>query len=154
VLVTVFVLGPAGMIALNEVCGWPRWQSGVAQVAGAGVMFAGVGVAVYCARLFSRLREGSPVPTEPPQRLVVAGFYRYSRNPMYVADVLILLGLFLHRGELALLLYAGLFALAAHAWIVWHEEPVLRLRFGEAYARYLQAVPRWVLFRPRVAPKP
>jgi len=84
------------------------------------------------------------VPTQPPTRLVVDGLYLYSRNPIFVADVAILLGLFLHRGELLLLLYAGLVTVVAHALVVLREEPELRRRFGEEYARYEHAVPRWI----------
>ncbi|MGH7894546.1 MAG: methyltransferase family protein [Candidatus Binatia bacterium] len=144
VLGTVFVLGPIGFIALNGAMGWPRWESDVARVLGGIVIIAGIAVALYCSSLFARIGQGTPVPIEPPTRLVVAGLYRYSRNPMYVADVVILLGLFLHRGDLTLLLYVGLFVATTHAWVVLREEPVLRKRFGDDYARYERAVPRWI----------
>jgi hypothetical protein len=67
-----------------------------------------------------------------------------------VGDVTVLLGLFLHRGELTLLVYAALFALAAHLVIVWREEPDLRGRFGAEYDAYVRLVPRWIgPLRPR-----
>jgi protein-S-isoprenylcysteine O-methyltransferase Ste14 len=144
VMGTVFVLGPVTMVALNTAWAWPRWENGTGHVLGAILIVIGLGVAFYCARLFARVGGGTPVPTEPPTRLVVSGLYRYSRNPIYVADACILFGLFLHRGELALLLYVCLFTAVAHAWIVWWEEPRLRQRFGDEYAAYTRRVPRWI----------
>jgi protein-S-isoprenylcysteine O-methyltransferase Ste14 len=147
VLGVIFVLGPIGMVQLNEACDWPRWQSGAGSAIGAGLLLAGIAMAAYCSNLFSRVGEGTPVPTEPPKRLVVSGLYRFSRNPIYVAHLAFLLGLFLHRGELSLLLYAALYAGVLQVWIVGGEEPELRQRFGEEYERYMREVPRWIGIR-------
>ena len=111
---------------------------------GALLVLGGAGVALYCSSLFRRIGLGTPVPIEPPQQLVVSGLYRYSRNPIYVADVAILLGIFLVGGWATQLLYALVVTGLIHALIVLHEEPVLQRRFGEPYARYVQRVPRWL----------
>jgi protein-S-isoprenylcysteine O-methyltransferase Ste14 len=68
---------------------------------------------------------------------------------MYVAHAAYFVGVFLCRGELCLLVYAALYAVAIHMWIVWGEEPELRERFGTEYDRYAQTVPRWLWTRPR-----
>lgn len=145
----VFFLLPAWMVELNRAWAWPRWGSPLGRVLGAVLIAGGLGVALHCSRLFSRVGEGTPIPIEPPKHLVLSGLYRYSRNPIYVADVAILLGVFLYLGHAALLLYAVAVALVLQAVIVWWEEPVLCRRFGEAYVRYTRAVPRWLLLRPR-----
>ena len=54
-----------------------RWLAAVPSVLG----FA---VALRCVWDFGRTGHGTPAPIAPPQRLVVVGFYRYVRNPMYV----------------------------------------------------------------------
>jgi protein-S-isoprenylcysteine O-methyltransferase Ste14 len=141
---TALVLLPAAAVALNRMLGWPRWRSDAAQVCGGILVLAGVAALAYCARVFRTEGRGTPVPIEPPRLLVRDGPYRWSRNPMYVADVAILLGLFLHRGELALLVYAIAFTLVLHLWIVRWEEPVLIERFGADYVAYMRAVPRWI----------
>ncbi|MBW1688264.1 MAG: isoprenylcysteine carboxylmethyltransferase family protein [Deltaproteobacteria bacterium] len=141
---TVFILAPAGAIQLNEACDWPRWQIPGGRLVGAGLVLAGIAVALYCSGLFSRIGRGTPVPIQPPEHLVIAGLYRYSRNPMYVAHVAILLGLFLYRGELSLVLYTAIYMGWVRSWVVWREEPELRRRFGEEYARYTQQVSRWL----------
>lgn len=91
--------------------------------------------------------RGTPAPIDPPEELVVRGLYRYVRNPMYVGGLLILAGHFLWFQSRKLLLYAGGLFLAFHNFVVFYEEPDLRHRFGAAYERYYQSVPRWI---PRV----
>jgi protein-S-isoprenylcysteine O-methyltransferase Ste14 len=144
-----FVLAPAGAILLNEWCDWPRWQIAGGRFLGSGLVLAGILVYAYCSGLFSRVGKGTPVPLEPPNHLVVEGLYRFSRNPMYVAQVAYLLGLFLYRGELSLALYAALYAVAIHISVVRTEEPELRQRFGEPYVRYTKEVSRWIPIWPR-----
>ena len=63
-----------------------------------------------------------------------------------------LVGLFLFRGELSLLLYAAFYATMIHLWIVRYEEPGLRRRFGRAYVAYLERVPRWFALPGQAAP--
>ena len=143
-LMTVFVLAPAAMMHVNEALGLPRWQIPGGSAVGVGAMLAGIVVALQCSGQFARIGRGTPVPIEPPKRLVIAGLYRYSRNPMYVAQVAVLFGLFLYRGELLLALHAAIWAGAVASWVVWREEPELRRRFGEEYVRYTRQVPRWI----------
>jgi protein-S-isoprenylcysteine O-methyltransferase Ste14 len=61
-----------------------------------------------------------------------------------VAHVGFFLGLFLHRGEAALLLYTCIYTAFVQAWVVRHEEPELERRFGSEYERYRRSVPRWI----------
>jgi protein-S-isoprenylcysteine O-methyltransferase Ste14 len=72
-----------------------RWIAAVPSVLG----FA---VALRCIWDFGWTRHGTPVPIAPPQRLVVVGFYRHVRNPMYVGFFVGWLGLWvdLWAGEL------------------------------------------------------
>ena len=93
---------------------------------------------------FTTRGGGTPVPADPPKELVVSGFYRYIRNPIYVGDLLIFLGHFLWFGTWALLLYAVLSLFGVHAFVVFYEEPNLKRKFGKAYEEYLEQVPRWI----------
>lgn len=147
-LSTVFILLPAAAIHLNRAWDWPRCQLPGGSAVGAGLIVAGIAVILQCAGLFSRLGRGTPVPIQPPERLVIRGLYRYCRNPMYLAQLAILLGLFVYRGELSLLAYVVLYAAVVQAWVVGREEPELRRRFGEEYFRYAKRVPRWIPRRP------
>ena len=140
----VFILLPRYAAELNDERHWPRWQSPIAQLMGVGLLLGGLALSLYCSRLFAQVGKGTPVPFDPPKELVASGLYRFTRNPIYVAQVAILLSYFLYFGQAALLAHAVAWALLVQAWVVWVEEPGLRKRFGAAYARYTQEVPRWV----------
>jgi protein-S-isoprenylcysteine O-methyltransferase Ste14 len=88
--------------------------------------------------------RGTPAPIDPPRELVATGFYRYVRNPMYVAVLAILLGQFLWSGYWSLLLYALLVFIAFHVFVTYYEEPTLQRKFGSVYEDYLRRVPRWI----------
>jgi len=87
---------------------------------------------------------GTPAPIAPPQRLVVTGFYRRVRNPMYVGVVAIILGEALLLGDVRLLCYAVAVWLSFHLFLLGSEEPTLRQSFGDDYNRYRENVPRWL----------
>jgi protein-S-isoprenylcysteine O-methyltransferase Ste14 len=92
---------------------------------------------------------GTPAPIAPPTNLVVTGFYRRARNPIYVALLIVLLGQALLFGDERVAAWGVLFWLFTFAVVVLFEEPALRHQFGEEYRTYCTNVPRWV---PRVIP--
>jgi hypothetical protein len=79
--------------------------------------------------------------------LVVAGLYRHVRNPMYVGNVLILLGVALASDSWRCVLVAVPLFLAIYTAIVAAEEAFLADRFGARYEQFVRTVPRWI---PRV----
>ena len=90
-------------------------------------------------------RAGTNIhPREPSTALVVTGPFRYSRNPLYVALILMYAGLALAFNTLwPILLLAVLFPLV-HWGIVRREERYLERKFGEAYSRYSAVTRRWI----------
>lgn len=88
--------------------------------------------------------RGTPAPIDPPKELVVVGFYRYVRNPMYVGIFLILLGHFLWFKTIWLIVYLVFAFLTVHLFVTLYEEPTLKRKFGAAYEDYLRRVPRWI----------
>jgi len=110
-----------------------------------------LGAAIYlaCAWDFAVHGLGTPAPVDPPKTLVVRGLYRYVRNPMYVGVLTAVMGqavLFRSRG---VLLYAASVLAGFFLFVVVYEEPTLARMFGEEYAAYRRAVPR---FLPRITP--
>jgi len=75
---------------------------------------------------------------------VVAGLYRYVRNPMYVGVLSLVAGWAIFFRSRGILLYGCALALAFHLFVVFYEEPRLRRQFGESYERYRRAVGRWI----------
>ena len=110
-----------------------------------------VGGIIYflCSLSFVFSGKGTPIHSMPPKELVVKGLYRFVRNPMYIAGLLVLAGevlLFQSKGVfIYLLVMFGVF----NFFVLGREEPRLETRFGEPYKRYRKSVRRWI---PRLAP--
>ncbi|MGZ8282265.1 MAG: methyltransferase family protein [Allosphingosinicella sp.] len=113
------------------------------------LLLLGGAALLECFVRFAWTGVGTPAPVAPPQRLIVTGLYRHVRNPMYVAVVTLILGQALLFGHARLLLYGAAVWMVFHLFVLAYEEPTLRESFPENYARYTQAVPRWI---PRLRP--
>src|SRR5215831_20988432 len=61
---------------------------------------------------------GTPAPILPTRNLVVNGLYRYVRNPMYLAVVLVILGQAMILGNVSLLAYGALVWLICHVFVL------------------------------------
>ena len=111
-----------------------------------GLLVSALGTAglIWCFSDFVRLGHGTPAPYEPPRRLVAVGLYRCTRNPMYVSVLLIVFGEAIWWANWMIFGYTVLLWGGFQAWVVFHEEPALRRRFGGAYERYTHTVPRWI----------
>jgi protein-S-isoprenylcysteine O-methyltransferase Ste14 len=118
-------------------------------VAGGLLLMLGVWILVESFARFALHGRGTPAPIAPTARLVVTGFYRRVRNPMYVAVTAIILGQALVFASVGLAAYAALIWAAFHTFVLAYEEPTLRRAYPEDYAAYTAAVPRW---RPRLRP--
>jgi len=81
---------------------------------------------------------------EEPSNLVRTGLYRYSRNPMYVGVLLVILGQACIFASRAILEYAILVFLGFHLVVVLLEEPHLRSRDPAAYDAFVRSTPRWL----------
>jgi protein-S-isoprenylcysteine O-methyltransferase Ste14 len=114
-----------------------------------GVIPLGLGTVLllWCVWDFYRVGQGTLGPWEPPKTLVVAGLYRFSRNPMYIAVVLTLWGWALAFRSRPVAIYALCVMVAFHLRVVFNEEPFLARTHGDDWERYMARVPRWVDFR-------
>lgn len=106
----------------------------------------GFAVALGCVWDFGRTGHGTPAPIAPPKRLVVVGFYRYVRNPMYLGFLTGWAGLWVvfGKGNLPAIVVACLVVLGVHLFVIGYEEPTLRRTFGFQYEEYCRNVPRWL----------
>jgi protein-S-isoprenylcysteine O-methyltransferase Ste14 len=132
----------------NRAWGWPVWEHPLGRVAGVLLILAGAGLVGYSMALMVRRGAGTPVPTDPPTRLVVSGPFRRSRNPIYIGYLAVVLGEALLFGQAALYLYVLVCLAFFELTILGYEEPRLRRRFGAAYEGYAREVPRWVRLGP------
>jgi protein-S-isoprenylcysteine O-methyltransferase Ste14 len=113
------------------------------RIAGVALIGAGATVLISAFARFVIEGIGTPAPVAPPDQLVVGGFYRYVRNPMYVAVTTTIVGEAALLGRPVLLIWAALFMAAVAAFVYGYEQPTLTERFGAQYDEYRRNVPAW-----------
>ena len=136
---------PLWMTRFRIPVGEPRWQL----LLGSGLIAVGLTPGLESVVRFVFVGRGTLLPTTPPENLVVSGFYRYVRNPMYVGVLVALAGegiLFWSRG---LLVEEVLAFIGFNLFVRLHEEPFLARRHPQEYPLYKSHVPRWL---PRLTP--
>ena len=119
----------------------------VTGVIGALLIVVGLAFVAWTVWLFARVGRGTLAPWDPTSRLVVAGPYRYVRNPMITGVGTILAGQALFFRSWGIAIELAVFALVNAFYFPLVEEPGLRRRFGAEYEEYCARVPRWL---PRV----
>ena len=115
-----------------------------------------LGAAFYVSSVsdFVRFGNGTLAAWDSPTEFVLRGGYRSVRNPMYVGMFLILASEAVFFRSARVFLYGIILWISFHLFVVYHEEPVLRKKFGNVYEDYLRSVPRWIpLFRNPKAPR-
>lgn len=111
------------------------------------LFFGGGAIYAWCVWDFATFGRGTPAPIDAPNRLVVRGLYRFTRNPMYLGVLTVLLGWAVSFRSTALAVYALAVATCFHLFIILYEEPHLLREFGSDYDLYRARVGRWL---PRV----
>lgn len=148
VIFSIFVPGViAGWIPFTLAAGSGVAEAMWARALGWLLILPGIAGYLWCATDFVRQGLGTPAPIAAPERLVVRGPYRFTRNPMYVSVLMIILGQAALRGSVGLLLYGVFVFLAVHWFVRLYEEPTLTRRFGDDYLVYRRTVPRWIGLR-------
>lgn len=88
---------------------------------------------------------GTPVPFNPPPRLLATGLYAYVRNPMSLGGFLVLLGLGGLLGSLSLtFIFTPLFIVSYVFYVKAVEEKEMEKKFGEEYLEYKKRVPMFI----------
>ncbi len=128
--------------------------AGVAMLAGIALIGAGLALWAWTVKLLARLGEGTLAAWDPTRQLVVAGPYRYVRNPMITGVAIVLVGETVLFGSPALLIWCAAFLAINYVYFLTYEERGLERRFGEAYRLYKQNVPRLIPRRTPWAPSP
>jgi protein-S-isoprenylcysteine O-methyltransferase Ste14 len=121
---------------------WPGLDDLPARVIGYGAGVAGVVLAVWAIVTMAKARA-NVLPHRPATRLVTAGPFRFWRHPIYMADVLILLGLAQVTLNIWFLVMAVLFAMAIWTLSIGPEERHLEAEFGDDYIAWKNRTRRW-----------
>ena len=117
--------------------GWPMpWLGGAAMV-------LGIGLAVWAALSF-RAQKTSIIPHETPKNLITGGAFSYSRNPIYLADLIVLIGWCLIWGAALPFAVAPVFAWIITNRFIEPEEARLIDAFGDRFKTYKGTTRRWI----------
>ena len=114
-----------------------------ARIAGAGIMIVSFIFGLPALRLMFKAGT-SPNPGRPTTALVLAGPYRFTRNPMYLGLACIYAGLIVFLRLPWGLLFLPLLVWLITAWVIRPEEQYLQKQFGDEYTRFKEAVRRWI----------
>jgi protein-S-isoprenylcysteine O-methyltransferase Ste14 len=144
----VFLLGhvtvPQELSLLSARHGWAHGRPGWLNLLGLLPIGAGGAFLVWCFRLHFVGARGSFEIEGTQNYLVVCGPYQFTRNPMYLCGMLIWLGWTIFYGSVAVLAGTVVIWGSVAGLVVPWEEHKLEARFGEAYLRYKNSVPRWL----------
>lgn len=138
-LFLILTLAMAGMSTFVSEPSLPFVVRGV----GLGLLFAGLALTIGSNRQF--IRVGTNINTfDDPDKLVLQGAFRYTRNPMYLGFLLALLGISLVMGRASTLFGPIVFFVASQLVYIPFEERRMLERFGADYDRYRSEVGRWI----------
>ena len=122
-----------------------RPTSGGAMLGFALILFA-LGIVLYLRSAwdFAVFGKGTPAPIDAPKRLVTEGFYKYTRNPMYVATLAVIFGWAILFGAAILVAYGVVVFIFFSLFVKLYEEPRLTRDWGNEYTAYRAQVGRWL----------
>lgn len=120
-----------------------RWAGDWAATAGGLVALLGAGLMLAAIPAFLRART-TVIPHRTPSALVTSGLFRFSRNPIYLGDVLILAGLAMRWQAWPALLLVPLFVRILTRRFIEPEEARLRAAFGAAFDAWAARTRRWL----------
>jgi protein-S-isoprenylcysteine O-methyltransferase Ste14 len=117
---------------------------GLQQHLGIAIGAVGFVIMMSCIVRFAVEGMGTLSPADPTTRLVVKGLYKYSRNPMYVGVMGLLIGESAFTQSSSLWMYSIIIFAAFNTYVVFFEETRLKRDFGKEYGEYCEHVRRWL----------
>lgn len=143
--ILMFVMLPAVILehagrSVWEAWQWPAWQQSLLFNA----LLIPIVVGLAGSQEFAERGHGTPIPFDPPKRLVVTGPYAYVANPMQICVVLSLLVLGIAYQSLLLAAAAGMAVIYPLGVVRWHHAIDLEPRFGAAWRTYRSRVGNWL----------
>lgn len=136
------VLIPLVLVYLNNYWQLPKLENAYLQLVGFLSVVIGIILGLYAASIFAKNgKGGSPLPFDPPKKLITSGAFKYIRNPMFTGSALVWFGELFFLGSILLLPYAIVWVLFNHIHLILQDEKWLKKRFGKEYLEYKKATP-------------
>lgn len=142
----IYLAGIAASFLLDRLVVLPWFGSPMADILVAvGWLALFAFVALFVSAIRTMMRAKTPInPNAQPEHLVTKGPFAISRNPIYLADTLLLIGLGLVTGIAWFLPVAVIAAFLTRKVAIEREERWLREKFGKPYRDYMKRVRRWI----------
>lgn len=137
------VVGPIAIDLVEQRWGLAVEFPAMLQVAALVVLPLASALGIWSAAAMSSKGGGTPLPAAMPNRLVIAGPYRYVRNPMAISGIVQGVAVGLLLSSWLVVVYAVLGSLVWNFAVRPHEESDLEVRFGDEFRRYRAAVRCW-----------
>ncbi len=139
------LLGAAVMWTLAKYL--PLWQISLPRQSTIALLIAIAGVGIDLTALWSFRKARTtinPMTPEKSSAVVSEGLYRYSRNPMYVGQLILLVAFAVYLGALSAWVVPPIFVWVITVCQIIPEERVLEQLFGQPYIDYKKSVRRWL----------
>jgi protein-S-isoprenylcysteine O-methyltransferase Ste14 len=144
IILIIHVLLPWAVARIGPRYGWTQQVPGWWNLAGLVIATIGVGLYVWCLVFHYRSYRTSVRVGFTPPHLVIAGPYRFSRNPMYVTGLIAWLGWVIFYGSPAVFVGHVLLWVIFTIRVIPYEERQLEGLFGDEYLDFKRSVPRWI----------
>ncbi|XZE56701.1 methyltransferase family protein [Planctomycetaceae bacterium SH139] len=135
---------PMGIVELEGYCGFDGFEHAFQSPASVGLFAIASCLGLWTGGTMATHGNGTPLPTATAPRLVIAGPYRFVRNPMALAGIVQGLAVGWYLGSYAVMAYSLVGAVLWHVAVRPVEESDLKSRFGEAYNDYRRRVLLWI----------
>lgn len=112
-----------------------------------GIFFIGLGFILIMLGLLTLLISGTTIiPGDKPKKLVKSGVFRFIRNPVYLGDIFLIIGISMYLKTLIGFIFAILFFFVVDKFVIPIEERILEINFKDEYIEYKNKVKRWGIF--------
>lgn len=138
-----FLLSIASMFALHLFLPVKQLLFPPITYSGIGAIALGITTILFCAYLFKR-NNTAIVPFRESSYLIRKGIFGFSRNPIYLGMIVVLIGLWIYLGSLTPIFVVPLFSWLIQEVFIKEEERMLEDKFGEDYLEYKATVRRWI----------
>tara|TARA_A200000113_G_scaffold55571_1_gene46725 strand:- start:1809 stop:2255 length:447 start_codon:yes stop_codon:yes gene_type:complete len=124
---------------------FPEYTLSINNILSIFILLAGFGILFISAASFKKHQTTiNPLKPEQASSLVISGVFSFSRNPMYLGMVFILISVSIKFNLLGGLLITSMFALFITKFQIIPEEAAMHKLFPEEFASYKENTRRWI----------
>ncbi len=135
---------PWGLSLLSTRYGWVEGRPGLPNLFSLALIAVGVALVVWTMVLHLAQTPQRVEMERTPSYLLIRGPYRFTRNPMFLGELMLWLGWAFFYGSVTVLVVFLLLSGIMNFIAVPREERELEAKFGEGYREYREKVPRWL----------